>query len=72
MKTEYKRFLQKQNRYNKWELDYISNLSIEEKLDQFVELFELKPKDEILQAKHHKHLNSLIKNRKYFKSKAQK
>lgn len=70
MKAEYKEYIHKQNKFNEWELDYIANLSIKDKLDQFIELFEIKPENKILQAKHQEHLNNLINNRKYFKTKA--
>lgn len=69
MQPEYKKYIQKQNKFNKWELDYIANLSTSDKLDRFVELFEIKPEDKTLQGKHQKHLNNLINSRKYFKTK---
>lgn len=71
MKNKYKEYIQSQNKFNKWEEDFIRNLPVDEKLDQFVELFNLKPKNEILQAKHLRHLNNLINERKYIKSRIQ-
>ena len=50
MKNKYKEYIQSQNKFNKWEEDFIRNLPVDEKLDQFVELFNLKHKNEILQA----------------------
>ena len=60
MKAKYKKYIQSQNRFNKWELKYISNLSMNTKLDQFTELFELEHKPKISEKKHKEHINTLI------------
>lgn len=60
MEPSYKKYLQKMQKFNQWESQYLRNLTPKQKIKQFIELYAIKPDEETLNQKHKEHLNSLI------------
>ena len=61
MKSELKEYRTKLNKYNNWEIEYSKKLSLNNRLEQFVELFNLAYElpDKIKDKGHEDHLNNL-------------
>lgn len=67
MNPEYEEYTKKLNKFNKWELEYLANLPVEQKIQQFIELYDIKPNPKILNRKYKEHLTNLIKINKVLK-----
>jgi hypothetical protein len=69
MKNDYEIMLAKISKFNAWERNYMKNLPVQKRLEQFLILYDLSldsPK-EIIEKMHKKHLQSLIEIKKIFK-----
>ena len=65
-------FQERWDRFNKWEIEYIKSLTIEEKLNQFCILFDFSksmPKEKVQKASK-EHLENLISIKKEFKKRS--
>jgi hypothetical protein len=66
MKNKYLEYQEKMDNFNRWEEEYLKNLSVERKLWQFVQLYQLKeyfPKTVVTRI-HNEHLENLIESQK--------
>jgi hypothetical protein len=69
MNIKYKEYQRKLDKFNLWEKIYLKNLSVERKLWQFAQLYQLKeflPKETVQRAQE-EHLNNLIETQKIFR-----
>ena len=69
MNIKYKEYQRKLDKFNLWEEKYLKNLSVERKLWQFVQLYQLKEflPIETVQRAHEEHLNNLIETQNIFR-----
>jgi len=69
MKNAYEMMLVKMSKFNEWERNYMQNLPVQKRLEQFLILYDLgldSPKETIKRMRK-KHLQSLIKTKKILK-----
>ena len=71
MKEKLKEHRVKLKKFNNWEIDYSKNLSVQNNVEQFEELFNLAYKlpEDIKEKGHNDHLNNLIAIKKRFRIK---
>ena len=72
MKNDYEIKLLKMSKFNEWERNYMKNLPVQKRLEQFLVLYDLSldsPK-ETVEKSHREHLQSLIETKKIFKLKS--
>lgn len=69
MSNEYTEHLQKLQKFNRWETEYLKKLPVEKKMWQFIQLYRLKeylPEATVRRA-HEEHLANLIRVQKIFR-----
>jgi len=69
MKNAYEMMLVKMSKFNEWERNYMQNLPVQKRLEQFLILYDLSldsPK-ETIERMHKEHLQSLIETKKILK-----
>ena len=66
MKSIYKEYITKLNKFNRWEAAYEANKTEQQRISEFCHLFDLAMQmpAEIKEKAHHEHLESLIKVQK--------
>ena len=74
MKNDYEIMLVKMSKFNEWEKNYMQNLPVQKRLEQFLILYDLslQSSKETVEKSHKEHLQSLIKMKKIFKKAAKR
>ncbi len=69
MNNKYSEHLQKLEKFNRWETEYLKKLSVEKKIRQFIQLFQLQEylPEETVRRAHEEHLANLIQIQKMFR-----
>lgn len=69
MKNDYEIMLLKLSKFNEWERNYMKNLSVQRRLEQFLILYDLSldSSKETVEKMHKEHLKSLIEMKKILK-----
>jgi len=72
MKNDYEIMLLKMSKFNEWERNYMKNLPVQKRLEQFLILYDLslESSKETAEKTHKKHLQSLIETKKILKQAA--
>ena len=74
MKNDYEIMILKMSKFNEWERNYMKNLPVQKRLDQFLILYDLSldsPKETVERVRK-EHLQSLIETKKILKKAAKK
>jgi hypothetical protein len=74
MKNDYEMMLDKMSKFNEWERNYMKNLPVQKRLEQFSILYDLcvESKKETIERMHKEHLQSLIEMKKILKKAGEK
>ena len=69
MKNAYEMMLVKMSKFNEWERNYMQNLPVQKRLEQFSILYDLciESQKETIERMHKEHLQSLIETKKILK-----
>ena len=74
MKNAYEMMLVKMSKFNEWERNYMKNLPVQKRLEQFLILYDLSldSSKETVEKMRKEHLQSLIKTKKILKKSGEK
>ncbi len=74
MKNDYEIMIDKMSKFNEWERNYMKNLPVQKRLEQFSILYDLciESQKETVERMHKEHLQSLIEMKKILKKAREK
>ena len=74
IKNPYEMMLVKMSKFNEWERNYMQNLPVQKRLEQFSILYDLciESQKETIERMHKEHLQSLIETKKILKKAGEK